>query len=86
MCGPLTFKNNVNLQIDAGAILRMLPINLFTNYASNVSGETYGSLIYASGLTNLEISGFGAIDGQGKPWWSTTGTLFSDRPYLLHLF
>ena len=84
LSGPLTLRNNVNLQVDGGALLRMLPIDLFTNYASNVSGETYGSLIYASGLTNLEISGFGAVDGQGGPWWSTTGTLFKDRPYLIY--
>src|ERR1035441_4945814 len=26
LCGPLVLKNNVNLQVDAGAILRMLPL------------------------------------------------------------
>ena len=83
LCGPLTFKNNVNMQIDGGAILRMLPLNLFTNYPSN-GGDTYGNLFYASGLTNLEISGAGAIDGQGSPWWSSTGTLFSSRPYMIY--
>lgn len=83
LCGPLTFKNNVNMQIDGGAILRMLPLNLFTNYPSN-GGDTYGNLFYASGLTNLEISGSGAIDGQGSPWWSSTGTLFSSRPYMIY--
>src|ERR1035437_7837948 len=83
LCGPLTFINNVNMQIDGGAILQMLPLNLFTNYPSN-GGDTYGNLFYASGLTNLEISGSGAIDGQGSPWWSSTRTLFSSRPYMIY--
>ena len=84
LCGPLTFENNVNLQIDAGAILRMLPISVYTNLPSN-GGQTYGNLLYASGLTNLEISGSGAIDGQGGPWWKSSGTVFSGRPYLIYL-
>jgi polygalacturonase len=83
LCGPLTFKNNVNMQIDGGAILRMLPLNLFTNYPSN-GGDTYGNFFYASGLTNLEISGSGAIDGQGTPWWSAPSAVFNNRPYLIY--
>ncbi len=83
LSGPLTFKNNVNIQIDGGAILRMLPLNLFTNYPSN-GGDTYGNFLYASGLTNLEISGFGAIDGQGTPWWSASSAVFNNRPYLIY--
>src|SRR5208283_5019790 len=43
LCGPLTLKNNVNIQIDAGATLEMLPMSIWTNLpAQNL---TYGDLI-----------------------------------------
>src|ERR1039457_6925377 len=32
LCGPLTLKNNVNIQIDGGTTLQMLPVSLFTIY------------------------------------------------------
>ena len=80
LCGPLTLKNNVNIQIDAGSTLKMLPLNLFTNYpAQNLA---YGDLIYASGVTNLEISGSGTIDGQGVQWW-TNSAVSGSRPYMI---
>ena len=83
LCGPLTLKNNVNLQIEAGATLKMLPVSVWTNLpAQNL---TYGDLIYASGVTNLEISGAGTIDGNGSTWWSlpTGGTVYANRPYMI---
>ncbi|MGH7992053.1 MAG: glycosyl hydrolase family 28 protein [Limisphaerales bacterium] len=79
--GPLTLRNNVNVQIDAGATLQMLPLNLFTNYPAQ--NQTFGNLFYASGLTNLEISGSGTIDGQGSNWWSAPGSVFNNRPYMI---
>jgi polygalacturonase len=63
LTGPLTMKSKINLQIDSGAILRMLPM-------SGWSGSS--PLLTSSGLNNLEISGGGAIDGQGGGWWPTS--------------
>jgi polygalacturonase len=71
LSGPLTLRNNVNVQIDAGATLQMLPLELFTNYPAQ--NQAFGNLFYASGLTNLEFSGSGTIDGQGADWWTSTG-------------
>ncbi|MGP8198775.1 MAG: glycosyl hydrolase family 28 protein [Limisphaerales bacterium] len=62
LTGPLTMRSKVNLQIDAGAILRMLPYGTW-------SGTT--PLLNSSSLSDLEISGSGAIDGQGAPWWAS---------------
>jgi polygalacturonase len=62
LTGPLTMKSKVNLQIDAGAILRMLPYGTW-------SGTT--PLLSYSSLSDVEISGSGAIDGQGAPWWAS---------------
>ena len=83
LTGPLLFKNNVNIQVDAGAILRMQPISVWTNLPA-FGGQTFGNLFYASGLTNLELSGGGAIDGQGLPWWSSSGPVFSGRSYMIY--
>ena len=107
LCGPITLKNNVNLQIDAGALLRMLPLTSYpivvatnvsissyvtniitsiitTNYATNVTW-TAANFISGSGLANIEISGFGAIDGQGAPWWPYANTNGFTRPIMISL-
>jgi polygalacturonase len=90
LCGPLTLKNNVNLQIDAGGILRMLPfgqypMNWFTNNTTNVYFVVTGNFISGSSLTNIEISGSGAIDGQGLPWWPWAYTNNAVRPVMISL-
>jgi polygalacturonase len=65
LCGPLTMKSFVNLQIGAGATLQMLP------YGSYPGGTSPTDFISASKLHDLEISGSGTIDGQGAVWWAT---------------
>ena len=74
LCGPITLANNVNLQIDAGATLQMLP------YGSYPGGTSPTDFIGASGLTNIEISGFGIIDGQGAAWWAAYSASGISRP------
>jgi len=81
LCGPLTLKNNVNIQIDTNATLKMEPLSVWTGWPAQ--NQTYGNLIYASGATNLEISGFGTIDGNGADWWASSGSIFSGRPYMI---
>ncbi len=76
LSGPLTLKSKVNLQIDGGATLEMLPMSQFTAYPNST---TY--FIYANNLTDVEISGAGTIDGQGADWWSP---LASSRPYMVY--
>jgi hypothetical protein len=51
LCGPLTFKNNINLQIDTNATLRMLP------YGTYPGGTSPPDFITCSSITNVEISG-----------------------------
>jgi polygalacturonase/fibronectin type 3 domain-containing protein len=78
LCGPVTLANNVNLQVDAGAILRMLP---YGSYPGGIVNPQ--ALISGSSLTNIEISGSGAIDGQGAPWWP--GYKTNSRPVMVSL-
>ncbi len=61
MCGPLTLKGSINLHIDGGALLRMLPYGSYPGSAS---------FIGATNVNDVEISGSGAIDGQGFAWWA----------------
>jgi hypothetical protein len=74
LCGPLTMANNVNLQIDSGAELQMLP------YGSYPGGTSPTDFIGASKLHDIEISGPGTIDGQGLPWWTAYRASGISRP------
>jgi polygalacturonase len=60
LCGPLTLSNSINLQIDAGAMLEMLPYGSYPASSDFISG---------SSVHDIEVTGGGIIDGQGAPWW-----------------
>jgi polygalacturonase len=62
--GPLTMKSKINLQVDAGATLKMLP------YSTWYPTWTTTPLLSLASLHDIEISGGGGIDGQGADWWS----------------
>ncbi|HEU5396159.1 MAG TPA: glycosyl hydrolase family 28 protein [Verrucomicrobiae bacterium] len=78
LSGPITLKANVNLQVDDGAILRMLDYN---NYPGGITNPP--NFISGTSLTNIAISGPGAIDGQGAPWWP--GYKTNSRPRMIAL-
>ncbi len=78
LSGPLTLASSVNLQIDAGAILRMLPLGQYPG--GTTDGTTF---ISGSNLHDIEISGSGAIDGQGAPWWPYAKTNGANRPRMI---
>lgn len=80
LCGPLTLSSHVNLQIDAGAILRMLPITRWPGGTTSA-----GNFISGNNLQDIELSGSGAIDGQGAPWWPYAYTNGATRPSMLSL-
>jgi len=63
LTGPLTMKSKINLQIDAGATLRMLPM---------AGWPGTSPLLSLASLHDVEISGGGGIDGQGGGWWPTS--------------
>jgi len=75
MCGPLTLKSSINLQVDAGATLQMLPIASWPGSTTFING---------SGINNVEISGFGTIDGNAQfgsgQWWAPA----SSRPNFIN--
>jgi polygalacturonase len=67
LSGPFPLKNNVNLQIDAGAVLRLLP---YGTYPGSPYSTAPANFISGSGLTNIAVTGPGTIDGQGSAWWT----------------
>jgi hypothetical protein len=77
LCGPLNFSNYVNLQLDAGAVLRLLPLDQYPGGAISPA-----PFVSATGLHDLEVSGAGAIDGQGAPWWP--GYKTNSRPTIIN--
>jgi polygalacturonase len=74
LSGPIFLTNNVNLQVDSGAMLQALP------KASWPSATT--AFITATNVHDVEISGSGTIDGQGAGWWPDSG---STRPPLVQM-
>jgi len=78
LSGPITLANHIRLQLDAGAILRMLPI---TQYPGGT--EDPANFISGPGLHDIAISGSGVIDGQGTPWWPYARVKSARRPRMI---
>ncbi len=75
LSGPITLTNGINLQIDGGALLQMLPYGTYPGSANFIGG---------SKLHDIEISGSGTIDGQGAAWWAAYNASNSlTRPHLI---
>ncbi|MFA6083804.1 MAG: glycoside hydrolase family 28 protein [Mucilaginibacter sp.] len=75
LCGSIRLKSNINLYIDAGAVIVGAPADsnaydspeAFTDTAYQDGGHTYfhNSLIWGEHLSNVSITGRGMIDGGG---------------------
>ncbi len=78
LSGPFQFTNNLDLHIDADAILRMLPIDKYP-------GGTVEGTAFITGLKlhDIAISGKGMIDGQGSSWWPFAKTENAKRPRMI---
>ena len=64
LCGPIQLASKVNLHLEAGALLRMLPLGKYPGGTVNPE-----SFIGGDKLHDVAITGAGAIDGQGAAWW-----------------
>lgn len=65
LTGPLTLHSNTNLHLARGSEI------LFSNnpalYKRGSAG--YGGCLQADNAHDIEITGHGMINGQGRPWW-----------------
>jgi polygalacturonase len=79
LSGALVLASSIDLQVDTGGLLQMLPMGAFPA-ASN-------QFIYCKNVHDVAISGGGVIDGQGLAWWSASSNNSSlSRPLLLQLY
>ena len=81
LSGPLQLASQINLRVDKGATLRMLPLKQYPGGLNDpktfISGEK---------LHDIAISGSGKIDGQGADWWPYAKTdKTAVRPRMIHL-
>lgn len=80
LCGPIRLANRINLRLEKGAMLKLLPLEKYPGGTKNppdfISGE---------GLQDISISGEGIIEGQGAPWWPFAKEKDANRPRLIKL-
>ncbi|MGB8371124.1 MAG: glycoside hydrolase family 28 protein [Limisphaerales bacterium] len=82
LSGPVTLYSRINLRLDDGAVLRMLPLGIYPGGVTNAQ-----TFIGCNGVHDLEISGRGAIDGQGAAWWEAfRANREVVRPMMLNLY
>ncbi|MFC4104178.1 glycoside hydrolase family 28 protein [Paenibacillus xanthanilyticus] len=73
LSGPIRMRSHVELHLSPGAVIAFS--NDPADYApvdsrwEGVRRPVYASCIYGSDLTNVAVTGFGKLDGQGEPWW-----------------
>jgi pectinesterase len=65
LTGPLKLRSNTNLHLSKGA--EILFSNDPADYKRGKSG--YGGCLQANNAHDIEITGNGIINGQGRPWW-----------------
>jgi polygalacturonase len=80
LSGPLHMASQINLRVDDGATLRMLPLDKYPGGTTNPE-----NFIGGSGLHDFAISGSGTIDGQGIPWWPFARVRGAARPRMIAL-
>ncbi|HXT11903.1 MAG TPA: glycosyl hydrolase family 28 protein [Candidatus Angelobacter sp.] len=80
LCGPIELASRINLHLDAGAVVRMLPLEKYPG-----GTKSPRNFISGSGLQDVAISGPGMIDGQGVAWWPYARERGARRPRMISL-
>jgi hypothetical protein len=80
LSGPLQLLNQINLRLERGATLRMLPLE---KYPGGTAAPA--NFISGSNLHDVAVSGPGKIDGQGAAWWPLAKKEDAKRPRMLAL-
>ena len=82
LTGPITFKSNINLHLEAGAlIIFSKDFNDYPIVKTSFEGLNTVrciSPINANGLENIAITGYGIIDGSGDAWRPVKSSKMTD--------
>ncbi len=74
LTGSIFLKSNINLLIDAGAVLSFVQDeDAFPIISSSWEGadrDVHASCIYADGQKNVSVTGRGTVNGNGQYWWA----------------
>ena len=80
LSGPIQLASRINLHLDGGAVLRMLPLDKYPG-----GTDAPANFIGGAQLHDVAISGSGMIDGQGIPWWPYADVKGARRPRMIAL-
>ncbi len=80
LSGPIQLGSRINLHLDNGAILRMLPLDQYPGGTTSPA-----NFISGANLSDVAITGEGLIDGQGIPWWPFADKSGARRPRMIAL-
>ena len=80
LSGPIRLADHINLKLDEGGILRMLPLDKYPGGTADPSDFISGSKLH-----DIAITGSGMIDGQGTPWWPYARVRGARRPRMIAL-
>jgi polygalacturonase len=89
LTGAIAFRSNTVLYLEAGALLRfstnLSDYPVIPDQWEGHDCDVYSPLIYGKDLENITITGHGAMDGQGAPWWKLyrDKTLLYPRPRMI---
>ncbi len=95
VCGPVQLKSNVELHVEATAVLKAHPDEGIYHLSAFVANEGEGMMwLYADGAENISITGKGTIHGNGIAFMGAElddsyelkpVTTFDPRPHVLTL-
>ena len=80
LSGPIKLNSRINLHLEGGAILRMLPLDKYPGGTTSPP-----NFISGANLQDVAITGEGMIDGQGIPWWPYANKSGARRPRMIAL-
>ena len=80
LCGPLHLSDRIDLHLDSGATLKMLPLDRYPGGPDHPD-----NFINGSSLHDIAIRGPGTIDGQGALWWPFAKDKSAKRPRMIAL-